>query len=184
MRLCCFTKWPLKLQVLICTYCHSYCRYKRRLILSESQEDNTLKHTKPVMVDDHKLIQRQKQIDIGKNTLSYGRYIEAVKRYWFDNTQLTSTLIIHWYMGLVLIISQDFIVDHQKYQIDPAYQPLIINTRRISYKNSKVKVIYFSWSFTVDHFNLFNPFTPGNFAKIWVLKLVVQFSGHCSAIKS
>lgn len=55
-------------------------RYKRRLILSESQEDNTLKHTKPVMVDDHKLIQRQKQIDIGKNTLSYGRYIEAVKR--------------------------------------------------------------------------------------------------------
>ena len=96
MRLCCFTKWPLKLQVLICTYCHSYCRYKRRLILSESQDNNTLKHTKPVMVDDHKLIQRQKQIDIGKNTLSYGRYIEAVKRYWFDNTQLTSTLIDTW----------------------------------------------------------------------------------------
>jgi len=46
------------------------------------------------MVDDHKLIQRQKQIDIGKNTLSYGRYIEAVRRYWFDDTQLTSTLII------------------------------------------------------------------------------------------
>ena len=94
MRLCCFTKWPLKLQVLICTYCHSYCRYKRRLILSECQEDNTLKHTKPVMVNDHKLIQRQKQIDIGKNTLSYGRYIEAVKRYWLHNTQLTSTLIL------------------------------------------------------------------------------------------
>ena len=48
------------------------------------------------MVDDHKLIQRQKQIDIGKNTLSYGRYIEAVKRYWLDNTQLTSTLIDTW----------------------------------------------------------------------------------------
>ena len=45
------------------------------------------------MVDDHKLIQRQKQIDIGKNTLSYGRYIEAVKRYWFDNTVNLSTLI-------------------------------------------------------------------------------------------
>ena len=57
------------------------------------------------MVDDHKLIQRQKQIDIGKNTLSYGRYIEAVKRYWLDNTRLTSTpgggTPIHYLYGYV-----------------------------------------------------------------------------------
>lgn len=32
------------------------------------------------MTDPHKLQQRQKQIDIGKNTLSYGRYTSAVPR--------------------------------------------------------------------------------------------------------
>ena len=31
---------------------------------------------------------------------------------------------------------------------------------------------------------VFNPFTPGNFAKKLVLKLVELFSGHCLAIKS
>lgn len=57
-------------------------RFKRRLLLSESQEENSqrTKPSKPVLTDAHKLLQRQKQIDIGKNTLSYGRYIAAVSR--------------------------------------------------------------------------------------------------------
>ena len=33
-------------------------------------------------------------------------------------------------------------------------------------------------------YNLFNPFTPGDFAEKRVLKLVEWFSGHCRAIKS
>ena len=32
--------------------------------------------------------------------------------------------------------------------------------------------------------NYFNPFTPEDFAKKHVLKLVEWFSGHCHAIKS
>lgn len=55
-------------------------RYKRRLLLSGPQEDNIQKR-KPVTVDEHKLDQRQKQINIGKNTLAYGRYANAVRRY-------------------------------------------------------------------------------------------------------
>lgn len=57
-------------------------RYKRRLLLSESQEGNLQrsKPPKPVLTDEHKLLQRQKQVDIGKNTLSYGHYITAVPR--------------------------------------------------------------------------------------------------------
>ncbi|XP_020629172.1 histone RNA hairpin-binding protein-like isoform X2 [Orbicella faveolata] len=57
-------------------------RFKRRLLLSESQEENSQrsKPSKPVLTDAHKLLQRQKQVDIGKNTLSYGRYITAVSR--------------------------------------------------------------------------------------------------------
>jgi len=57
-------------------------RYKRRLLLPESQEGNLQrsKPPKPVLTDAHKLLQRQKQVDIGKNTLSYGHYITAVPR--------------------------------------------------------------------------------------------------------
>lgn len=54
-------------------------RYKRRLLLSGPQEDSIQKR-KPVTVDEHKLDQRQKQINIGKNTLAYGRYANAVRR--------------------------------------------------------------------------------------------------------
>lgn len=62
-------------------------RYKRRLLLAESQLDNIpgkseKKFTaRPMMTDEHKLKQRQKQIDFGKNTIAYGRYCEAVPRY-------------------------------------------------------------------------------------------------------
>ncbi len=58
------------------------CRFKRRLLLSEAQEENVQppKSSKPVLTDAHKLLQRQKQVDIGKNTLSYGRFIAAVPR--------------------------------------------------------------------------------------------------------
>lgn len=58
------------------------CRFKRKLLLSDSQEENLQrsKPSKPVLTDAHKLLQRQKQVDIGKNTLSYGRYIAAVSR--------------------------------------------------------------------------------------------------------
>ncbi|KAL9984059.1 hypothetical protein ACROYT_G006315 [Oculina patagonica] len=57
-------------------------RFKRRLLLSEAQEENVQppKPSKPVLTDAHKLLQRQKQVDIGKNTLSYGRFIAAVPR--------------------------------------------------------------------------------------------------------
>lgn len=54
-------------------------RYKRRLLLADSQEHNTQKH-KTFTVDPHRLEKRQKQIDYGKNTLAYGRYIAAVQR--------------------------------------------------------------------------------------------------------
>ena len=36
---------------------------------------------KPVEADPHRLCQRQKQIDYGKNTLGYERYTEAIPRY-------------------------------------------------------------------------------------------------------
>jgi len=36
---------------------------------------------KPVESDPHRLCQRQKQIDYGKNTLGYERYTEMVPRY-------------------------------------------------------------------------------------------------------
>lgn len=56
-------------------------RFKRKLLLSESRDENLKSLSqKPVLTDPHKLLQRQKQIDIGKNTLSYGRYTAAVPR--------------------------------------------------------------------------------------------------------
>lgn len=61
-----------------------FVRYKRRLLLS--QEDNTRNTKKkpgpckPILTDEHKLTQRQKQIDIGKNTVAYGHYIAALTK--------------------------------------------------------------------------------------------------------
>ena len=65
------------------------CRSKRKLQLSEFQKENTPKN-KTFIVDEHRLQKRQKQIDFGKNTLAYGRYIDAVKRYG-----LSKTIMVH-----------------------------------------------------------------------------------------
>ncbi|XP_068745351.1 histone RNA hairpin-binding protein-like isoform X1 [Montipora capricornis] len=54
-------------------------RPKRKLLLSEAQKQNPSKQ-KNLPVNEHRLEKRQKQIDFGKNTLAYGRYIAAVKR--------------------------------------------------------------------------------------------------------
>lgn len=49
----------------------------------ESTDDKSKAKNKvlrPMIKDPHKLQQRQKQIDIGKNTVSYGRYFNDVSR--------------------------------------------------------------------------------------------------------
>ena len=79
-------KWHSKRQIKI-TDLHSdlhklyflLCRPKRKLLLSEAQKQNPSKQ-KNLPVNEHRLEKRQKQIDFGKNTLAYGRYIAAVKR--------------------------------------------------------------------------------------------------------
>ncbi|KAK3723853.1 hypothetical protein QZH41_019525 [Actinostola sp. cb2023] len=74
-------------------------KFKRRLLLSapdsiasepkdstknQTEEDKSKTKTKkvlrPMITDPHKLTQRQKQIDIGKNTVSYGHFIKTVQR--------------------------------------------------------------------------------------------------------
>ena len=44
--------------------------------------------------------------------------------------------------------------------------------------------LYFPLSLCIAVHCALNPFTPGDFAKKRVLKLVEWFSGHCHAIKS
>ncbi|XP_028391641.1 histone RNA hairpin-binding protein-like [Dendronephthya gigantea] len=58
-------------------------RFKRKLLLSDkSDSENTkTKEHKPILTDEHRLAQRQKQIDYGKNTSAYGRYITEKPRH-------------------------------------------------------------------------------------------------------
>ena len=54
-----------------------FYRFKRKLLLSDKSEKTNVKTEvhKPTLTDEHRLAQRQKQIDIGKNTAAYGRYV-------------------------------------------------------------------------------------------------------------
>lgn len=54
-------------------------RFKRKLLLSDKSEKT--KVHKPILTDEHRLAQRQKQIDFGKNTAAYGRYITEKPRH-------------------------------------------------------------------------------------------------------
>jgi len=74
-------------------YQHEY-RTRKKLNMT-NQEEKTMntkgltakdrKALKPMMTDPHKLSQRQKQIDMGKNTLGYEMYLEHVP--WNERTQ-------------------------------------------------------------------------------------------------
>ncbi|XP_031571194.1 histone RNA hairpin-binding protein-like isoform X2 [Actinia tenebrosa] len=66
-------------------------KIKRRLMLYDTSEPTPKETTddkskpknkvlRPIITDPHKLGQRQKQIEIGKNTVSYGNYIKNVPR--------------------------------------------------------------------------------------------------------
>ena len=48
--------------------------------VEHGEEKTKPKVLRPMIADPHKLAQRQKQIDIGKNTVSYGHYIKTVSR--------------------------------------------------------------------------------------------------------
>lgn len=51
-------------------------RFKRKLLLSENgDKPSEKKSDRSILTDEHRLSQRQKQIDFGKNTTAYGRYI-------------------------------------------------------------------------------------------------------------
>ena len=85
------------------------CRSKRKLQLSEFQKENTPKN-KTFIVDEHRLQKRQKQIDFGKNTLAYGRYIDAVKRYGLSKTIMVH--VHHFKVSCAGVGSIQFPLDH------------------------------------------------------------------------
>ena len=48
--------------------------------LEEKTSTNFKRVLQPILTDPHRLNQRQKQIDMGKNTLGYEAYIKTVTR--------------------------------------------------------------------------------------------------------
>lgn len=58
-------------------------RFKRKLLLSDNGDKplNEQKPPQPILTDEHRLSQRQKQLDYGKNTMAYGRYITETPRH-------------------------------------------------------------------------------------------------------
>lgn len=57
-------------------------RFKRKLLLSENGEKpSDKKLPKPILTDEHRLAQRQKQINYGKNTAAYGSYVLDTPRH-------------------------------------------------------------------------------------------------------
>ena len=63
------------------------------------------KALKPMMTDPHKLSQRQKQIDMGKNTLGYEMYLEHVPWYFLPASYIVLFQQIHVFLSVVICSS-------------------------------------------------------------------------------